>query len=120
MTKETKGSSPQLVNEAAYDFNTGLVLNAKDENNQQTDFIYDATTLRQTRVDASNGAWSTVEYNDTVFPYSVKSTSSLDATRSISSWSFFNGAGQGFRSRSQMANGQLCSASVIAGFKAVH
>ena len=106
-TKETKGSSPQLVNEGTYDFNTGLPLSTKDENNQTTNFTYDAATLRRTRVDAPNGAWSTVEYNDTQFPYSVKSTSSLDATRSISSWSFINGAGQGFRSRSLTASGYI-------------
>ena len=106
-TKETKGSTPQLVNTAAYDFNTGLVVNTHDENNQPTVYTYDPVSLRQTRVDFPNGAWSTATFNDTQFPYSVQSTSSLDSNQSTSSWSFFDGAGHGFRSRSLTANGYL-------------
>lgn len=110
VTRETKGAAPtQLVNTVAYDFNTGLVRSTTDENNQTVSSTYDPVTLRQTRVDYPNGAWTTADYNDSIFPYWVKSTSSLDAGRSVSSWSFFNGAGQGFRSRSQTANGYLSS-----------
>lgn len=110
-TKETKGSSVQLVNQAEYDFNTGLVKNVRDENNQQTNFTYDAATLRQTRVDYPNGAWTTVdEYNNTTFPYHVKTTSSLDAARSVSSYSYFNGAGSQMGSATQTPDGWSVSA----------
>lgn len=107
-TKQTKGTAPtQLITQAAYDFNTGLVVNTTDENDQPTTFTYDADSLRTTRVDLPNGAWSATAYNDTSFPYSVESTSSLDAARSVSSITYVNGAGQAFRTRSLTANGYL-------------
>ncbi len=82
---------------------------ATDENGQTSTLTYNPANLRVIRTDSPNGAWSTTEYNDAVFPYHVKSTSSLEAARSVSSWSFSNGRGQGFRSRSQTANGYLSS-----------
>lgn len=82
---------------------------ATDENGQTTSFTYNPNNLRLTRTDSPNGAWATTEYNDATFPYHVKSTASLDAARSVSSWSFSNGRGQGFRSRSQTAGGYLSS-----------
>ena len=106
-TKVKKGSSTQLITEASYNLATGLVTQTKDENQLPTNYQYDPATLRQTHVDHANGAWSTLEFNDTTFPYSVKTTSSLDASRSISSWSYVNGAGQTFKSRSLTANGYL-------------
>ena len=108
-TKVIKGSTITLTTEATFDYNTGMVVNTKDENNQQTGFTYDTSSLRQTRIDHPNGASTTAEFNDTSYPYHVKTTSSLDATRGISSWSFMNGAGQAFRTRSQTANGFLSS-----------
>lgn len=108
-TKETRGGSTQLITKASYNFQTGLPTETRDENDLATVYAYDPMTLRQTRVDYPNGAWSAVEYNDATFPYSVKSTGSLDATRSISSWSFFNGAGRGFRIRSLTTTGYLSS-----------
>ena len=106
---EEMGDAGQLETSATYDFNTGLVKTATDENSQTTTLTYNPANLRLTRTDSPNGAWATTEYNDTTFPYHVKSTASLDATRSVSSWSFSNGRGQGFRSRSQTANGYLSS-----------
>jgi RHS repeat-associated protein len=108
-TKETKGVGTQLVTSAVYDRNTGLVVSSKDENDQSTTYTYDTVTLRQTRVDYPNGAWATSEINDTQFPYYIKTISSLDSNRSISSWSFFDGAGRGFRTRSLTANGYISS-----------
>ncbi|MBA2335854.1 MAG: RHS repeat protein, partial [Blastocatellia bacterium] len=105
----TGANAPTLSTSATYDLNTGLVKTATDENNQKATLTYNPANLRVIRTDSPNGAWSTTEYNDAVFPYHVKSTSSLEAARSVSSWSFSNGRGQGFRSRSQTANGYLSS-----------
>jgi hypothetical protein len=41
-TKETKGSSPQLVNEFARNRNTGLPLSSTDANGQVTAYEYEA------------------------------------------------------------------------------
>jgi RHS repeat-associated protein len=106
---ETKGDAGQLTTSATYDVPTGLVKSVTDENNQPTTLTYNPSNLRVIRTDSPNGAWATTEYNDSVFPYHVKSTGSLDATRSVSSWSFSNGRGQGFRSRSQTTGGYLSS-----------
>ena len=108
-TKETRGSSPQLVTKTAYDFNTGLSVSTTDENDQDTTVTYDPDSLRQTRVDGANGAWATSEFNLTAYPYYVKTTASLDSTRSVASWNFSNGLGQQFRSRSLTANGYISS-----------
>jgi RHS repeat-associated protein len=106
---ETKGDTEQETTSAAYDRNTGLIFTATDENNQTTQITYDPITLRQTRTDKPNGAWSTTEYNDQSYPFYVKSTSSLDANRSVSSWSFSDGRGVGYRTRSQTTGGYLSS-----------
>lgn len=105
--KETKGDVGQEVTTAVYDKNTGLMLSAKDANNQTTYVTYNPTTLRQTRVDKPNGAWSTTEYGDQSYPFYVKQTGSLDTSRSVSSWSFFDGRGASYRTRSQTSGGYL-------------
>ena len=105
VTKVTKGSVTQLVSQSEYDPGTGLVVNTTDENNRQTRFDYDPSSLRQTRIDLPNGAWSSTEYYDAQYPYYVKSSQSLDAARSLSSWSYVDGAGHTLRTRSQTANG---------------
>ncbi len=106
-TKQKDGDAGLLETTFSYDFNTGLLLNSVDPNMQPTSLTYDGDTLRQTRVDMPNGAWAETEFNDTEYPYHVKTTSSLDASRSVSGWSFINGIGQGFRSRNQTAEGYL-------------
>jgi len=108
-TKETKGGTTQLITKASYDFNTGAPAETRDENDLPTRYIFDSATMRQTRVEYPNGAWTSVDFNDTTFPYSVKTTSSLDDSRSVSTWNFFNGAGQTFRSRRLTASGYLSS-----------
>lgn len=109
MSETRNGGGLQMTTSATYDKNTGLVKTAKDENLQETILTYNPANLRLIRTDSPNGAWQTVEYNDAAYPYHVKTTSSLDASRSVSSWSFSNGRGQGFRSRSQTAGGYLSS-----------
>lgn len=106
---QNDGDAGQLETLFSYDLNTGLLTSSTDANVQTTEITYDPTTLRQTRVDLPNGSWTTTEFNDLTFPYHVKTTSSLDATRSVSSWSFANGIRQGFRSRSQTNGGYLSS-----------
>lgn len=109
MSETRNGGGLQMTTSVTYDLNTGLVKTATDENNQTSTLTYNPSHLRLIRTDSPNGAWQTTEYNDASFPYHVKSTASLDAARSVSSWSFSNGRGQGFRQRSQTANGYISS-----------
>jgi RHS repeat-associated protein len=106
---ETSGDSGQLTTSATYDLNTGLIKTVTDENNQTTTFTYNPNNLRAVRTDSPNGAWMTTEYNDATYPFYVKSTTSLDAAGSVSTWSYTDGRGQNFRSRNQTANGYLSS-----------
>ena len=106
---ETSGDAGQLTTSATYDLNTGLVKTTTDENNQVTIFTYNSSNLRLVRTDESDGAWATAEYNDANYPYFVKTTTSLDTNRNVSSWSFTDGRGQNFRDRSQTANGYVSS-----------
>ena len=100
-TSEAKGDQGQLTTSATYDFNTGLMKSATDENNQTTSVTYDAATLRETRVDRPDGGYTTMEYNDTLVanPDSshlnsfVKTTTALDSGRTVSGWTYFDGRG---------------------------
>lgn len=107
-TRQIRGSSGlQLTREADYNFRTGSVTKRRDENSQETDYTYDAATTRRIRIDFANDGWVTEEFNDTTFPYHVKMTASLDPTKTVSSWTFFNGSGQRFRERLLNSNGYL-------------
>jgi RHS repeat-associated protein len=109
-TKETKGPvGTQLVTWTVYDKSTGLTTSTIDENNLTTGYIYDSATLRPTRVNYPDGAWTETNVNDTQFPYYVETTSSLDAGRSVSSRSFFDGSGRAYSTRSLTATGYLSS-----------
>lgn len=104
---ETSGDSGQLTISTTYDLNTSLVKTITDENNQPASFTYNPNNLRLIRTDSANGSWSTTEYNDSSYPFYIKSTASLDSTRNVSNWSYFDGRGQNFRERSQTTTGYL-------------
>lgn len=98
--EEKKGNQGQLTTSATYDFNTGLMKTATDENNQTTIVTYDASSLRQTRIDRPDGGYTTTEYYDSLVngpsgrQYSyIKTTTKLDSTREVSSWNYFDGRG---------------------------
>jgi YD repeat-containing protein len=99
--EEKQGNPVLLTTGATYDFNTGLIKTATDENNQTTTVTYEAATLRQTRVDRPDGGYTTLEYNDTLVanPDSshlcsfIKTTTALDSSRTVSAWTYFDGRG---------------------------
>jgi YD repeat-containing protein len=66
---QTRGSATdsyaQVTTSATYDFNTGLVLAAKDANGRESTTTYDANTLRPQTVSLPTGAHSDYAYNDT-------------------------------------------------------
>ncbi|MGH9949210.1 MAG: hypothetical protein ACRD6X_18725, partial [Pyrinomonadaceae bacterium] len=109
VSETRNGGGLEMTTSATYDFNTGAIKTATDENGETTSVVYNAANMRVERVDSPNGAFSETEYNDSTYPYHVKQTVSLDATRNVSSWSFSNGRGQGFMSRSQTSDGYLSS-----------
>ena len=113
-TKETKGTSPQLVNEATYNKNTGLVISTKDENAQTTIYEYEADTLRQSKTTYPNGGYVMTEYSDKLAPGSmigfIRTKTTLDNTNTVQSYSYFDGRGQGLRSATETTDGWSVSA----------
>ena len=104
-TKETKGTSPQLIGEAVYNKNTGLITSTKDENNQITTYEYEADTLRQSKINYPNNGYVQTEYSDKLAPGSVigfiRTKTTLDNTNTVQSYSYFDGRGLSIRSATE-------------------
>jgi hypothetical protein len=58
MTQEARGNAGQLTTKGDYDFNTGLVRELTDENNQKTTIGYDPATLRHYRTNRPDGGYT--------------------------------------------------------------
>lgn len=108
-TKETKGDSVQLVNQATYDFNTGLVTQSTNENNQITYYQYESDTFRQKKVIYPNGGYVETEFSDKLasgsVPGFIRTTATLEANKTVQSYSYFDGRGLGIRSATETTNG---------------
>lgn len=113
---ETKGSSPQLTTSATYNYNTGLPLTSTNENGQVTQFQYEADTLRQKKVIYPNGGFTETEYSDklvsgaNLLPGFVRTTTTLEANKTVQSYSYYDGRGLGIRSASETPDGWSISA----------
>jgi len=99
VTSITSGSGPTLPTSATYDLNTGLAGVVTDENSQQTSFFYNADSLRPEHVDYADGGRVSYTYNDALSSnasgghYYSCTTTRLDATHSVQSYSFYDGRG---------------------------
>ena len=112
-TKEIKGTSPQLTTEAVYNYNTGLMTSAKDENDQTTTYEYEPDTLRQKKVIYPNNGYVLTEYSDKLGPDPisyVRTTTTLEANKTVQSYGYFDGRGAQFRSAVQTPDGWSVSA----------
>lgn len=106
--RETKGTSPQLTTEAAYNINTGLIIQTKDENNNLTNFEYEADTLRQKKVTYPNGGYVLTEYSDKLSPDPIsytRTTTLLEAGKTVQSYSYFDGRKFGIRKATETSDG---------------
>lgn len=115
---ETKGSSPtQLTSSVTYNRSTGLVTSSTDENNQVTNYEYEPDTLRQKKVTYPNGGYALTEYsdklagspNEMVIGF-VRQTTTLEANKTVQSYSYFDGRGANIRSAAQTPDGWSVSA----------
>lgn len=108
---ETKGSSPtQLTSSVTYNRSTGLVINSTDKNNQVTNYEYEPDTLRQKKVTYPNGGYALTEYSDKLAASAsemvigfARQTTTLEANKTVQSYSYFDGRGARIRSASQTA-----------------
>lgn len=110
-TKEIKGTSPQLISEATYNRNTGLVLTSKDENDQITQYQYETDTLRPKKTIFANGGYVESFYSDkeqagsNLLPGYVTQKTTLEAGKFAESISYFDARGLGIRSASLTPDG---------------
>lgn len=105
---QTSGSSPQLTTSVTYNRNTGLVETSTDENNQITNYDYESDTLRRKKVIYPNGGYVETEYSDKLAPGSVpgfvRTITTLEAGKTVQSYSYFDGQGLGIRSATETAS----------------
>jgi len=108
VTDGTSGVAPYLTTSYQYDFNTGLMTNTTDPNGQQTSFSYDSG-WRPLTVNSPSTAFSTTKFdkdangNDQLaylqqVTYKEKDTDT--SSKTITSKSWFDGAGRALRSGS--------------------
>jgi RHS repeat-associated protein len=111
--KETKGTSPQLTDEAVYNKNTGLVMQTKNENGQLTNYEYESDTLRRKKVTFPNNGYVLTEYSDKLVPSPIgytRTTVLLEAGKTVQGYSYFDGRGLGIRTATETPDGWSVSA----------
>lgn len=102
-------TGPQLTTSRIYDFNTGLVISATDENGKTTTFGYDSMN-RLTSVTRPDNVTLNFSFDDTsTFPASTSITP-IDATKSLVRVTTFDGLGRPVRVETKDAAGGNCSA----------
>jgi len=108
---QARGQSGQLISNATYDKNTGLMKTASDENGQITTNTYDPTSLRIIRTDYPNGGYTTNEYTDGAISW-VKTKTRIDALKESESWQYADGRGAAYRARTRTPEGTYLSSDV--------
>ena len=98
--EQRRGANGELVSTVAYDVNTGLVKSSTDENNQQTSYVYEPSSLRLERTNYPNGGYVATNYHDELSAGAngkllsyVETTTKLDNYRSVSSRQYMDGRG---------------------------
>ncbi len=104
-TQVSRGTGGQLVTSAVYDFNTGLVRETRDENNQLTTYDYYANSLRSYQSVRPDGGKSVNYYYDNLYAApdaahmnSYVATQVYDTASTYSTnYQYYNGIGQATR-----------------------
>jgi RHS repeat-associated protein len=121
-TKVTKGSGVQLLTQAVYDFNTGLLTKNVNENNQEMAFEYESDTLRQKKVVFPNGGYTETEYSDklvtgsSLVPGFIRTKTTLDSSHTAQSYNYFDARGLNIRSATQTTDEWSVSAVMYDNF----
>ena len=97
-----RGTGGQLTSTATYDFNTGLVREARDENNQLTTYDYDTYSFRPFQVIRPDGGKTVYAFLDLMYAapdinhmnYYVGVTNYTGTNSSFTTYQFYNGIGQ--------------------------
>ena len=88
------GSTTALITTAVYNANTGLMTSLTDPNNQTTSYVYDAINRPVTIARPSGGGSTSYAYGDAPGNLYVRDQTSLDATRVIETYQFYDKLGR--------------------------
>ena len=84
-----------LSHSMTWDCNGGLMLSQTDENAKTVTFSYtDANFWKQTAVLFPDGGETDIQYNTTVLPWTITTTSKIDATHNLSKEDVLDGFGR--------------------------
>jgi RHS repeat-associated protein len=91
------GSTTALSTNAAYHAATGLMTSVTDVNGQTTSYAYDAINRLTTITRPSGGGATSYDYGDTPGNLYVRTQTSLDSTRVIETYQYYDKLGRGCR-----------------------
>jgi RHS repeat-associated protein len=96
----TYGTNTALISSTMYDYSTGLVTASTDANGKTTylDYSNDPLDRLKTVTRPAGGGTTAYHYNDVAGNLYVRTVTSLDATRSIEAYQFFDKLGRPVRS----------------------
>jgi YD repeat-containing protein len=91
------GSSAGLVTHKAYDLSSGLITSSTDANSNPTSYSYTDPLDRLTNISRPDGGSTTFIYGDTVGDLNIHTLTSLDGSRNLEAYSYFDGLGRDLR-----------------------
>jgi RHS repeat-associated protein len=95
------GSTTSLVATSVYDFNTGLVTSTTDANSKTTNFEYNDSLNRPTKVSRPDGGWTSTSYGDTpgnLYVHTQTLQQSSPTQQLIEGYGYFDNLGRSVRS----------------------
>jgi RHS repeat-associated protein len=105
----TKGSNTAFISTKTFDFSSGLVLTSTDANGNMTTVEYNDVLDRPTKVTNALGGWTSYEYGDAIGNLYLKTTSTLTASQTITSYRYFDGLGRSVRGFTQDNGGWIAA-----------
>lgn len=105
----THGSTTSFTTTASYDFNTGLPISSTDANGQTTTMEYNDPLLRPTKVIASNGHQTIIEYGAGIDALTrwIKVKSQIDEVKWKEDYTWLDGFSRTVKTESVDPNGDV-------------
>lgn len=85
------GSAAQMESSINFDFTTGTVLSRTDPNGNTTTYEHVDPMDRLTRINSSDGGWTSFSYGDTPNNFYLHKQMSQDANQSLETYEYFDG-----------------------------
>jgi len=104
-TSGSNGSMQPLVKRSTYNFNTGLVVETRDENDQPTTYDYSDPINRLKKVSLPDGGSTSYTYSNSPQEISICTVTALDNSRSTQAYQFYNGRGSEVRKQVLFGDG---------------